>query len=90
MRAILFIPALALAACTHTSKVMDTGNGTYMISATAHNINGGMTRAKEAGYDDAQAFCGQSGKHAVLLDVQTDPAFVRNQKPNTDVHFRCE
>lgn len=91
MQKFLIITALiSLTACADTSEIMDTGNGTYMIAASAMNIRGGTVHAKQAAYDDAKDFCAKSGKSAVLTDVQTDPAFVENHHSSTDVHFRCE
>jgi hypothetical protein len=66
---------LLLAGCAETSEVMDTGNGTYMITASAMRIRGGAVKAKEMAYDQAKAFCGSRGKHAVVLGVDTDTTY---------------
>ena len=52
------------------SDVMDSGNGTYMISAHASAIRGGATGANSIAYEDAQKFCAQKGNglHAIVFD----------------------
>ena len=52
-----------------TSPVMDTDNGTYMISAHASPIRGGATGANSVALDDAQKFCSQKGMHAIVIDA---------------------
>jgi hypothetical protein len=67
---------LALAAvaccvgCATASEVMDTGGGTYMVSAHASPVRGGAAGANEVAYHAAQAFCVQQGKHAVVLGAE--------------------
>jgi hypothetical protein len=65
--------ALALAAivsaCAMTSNVMDTGNGTYMISAHAAPIRGGAAGANDVAYNAANDFCVKRGGHAVVLSA---------------------
>ena len=56
-----------LSACAMTSSVMDTGNGTYMISAHAAPIRGGAAGANQVAYDDANQFCAKRGGHAVVI-----------------------
>ncbi len=46
---------LVLSGCAMTSDVMDTGNGTYMISAHAAPIRGGAAGANQVAYKDATA-----------------------------------
>jgi hypothetical protein len=48
---------IALSGCAMTSGVMDTGNGTYMVSAHAAPIRGGAAGANGVAYNDANAFC---------------------------------
>jgi hypothetical protein len=62
--------AVALSACAMTSGVMDSGNGTYMISAHASAIRGGATGANSIAYEDAKNFCTQKGYnlHPVIVD----------------------
>jgi hypothetical protein len=54
-----------------TSDVMDTGDGTYLISAHAAPIRGGAAGANEVAYKDAQKFCAQKGAglHAVVINT---------------------
>ena len=54
-----------------TSDVMDTGNGTYMISAHAAPVRGGAAGANEVAYKDANAFCAGKGGHAVVLGADS-------------------
>jgi hypothetical protein len=55
-----------------TSDVMDTGNGTYMISGHAAPIRGGATGANQVAYQDAQKFCAQRGAgfHAIVIGAE--------------------
>jgi hypothetical protein len=59
----------SLTGCAMTSDVMDTGNGTYMISGHAAPIRGGAAGANEVAYRDAQKFCiGKNpASHAIVL-----------------------
>ena len=61
----------AISACAMTSDVMDTGNGTYMISARAAPIRGGTVGANNVAYQDANKFCAerQPGTHAIVVDA---------------------
>jgi transcription elongation factor len=58
-----------LLGCAMTSDVMDTGNGTYMISAHASPIRGGATGANDIAYQDANKYCAQNqaGTHAIVI-----------------------
>lgn len=58
---------LLLAGCAMASDVMDTGNGTYLISARASAMRGGAAGANQVAYKDAQAFCAGRGGHAVVI-----------------------
>lgn len=62
---------LALGGCATATDVMDTGNGTYMISAHAAPIRGGAAGANQVAYKDATAFCTQRGGHAIVLDANS-------------------
>lgn len=92
-----------LGGCAMTSDVMDTGNGTYMISAHAAPVRGGAAGANKVAYRAAQKFCGRTAAHAVVLEA--DSRDVRQGSiggsrglfvggvfaaGNTDLHFRCE
>ena len=47
---------------------MDTGNGTYMISASAAPARGGAAGANSVAYKAANKFCQRKdGMHAVVL-----------------------
>src|SRR4051812_507850 len=60
-----------LSGCAMASDVMDTGNGTYMISAHAAPIRGGAAGAAEVAYKDANKYCiaKGTGLHAIVLDA---------------------
>ena len=66
----LFVLTAILTGCATTSDVMDTGNGTYMITARAARIRGGTTGANSAAYADANKYCSErfSGTHAILIE----------------------
>lgn len=70
MRKIIILSmACVLGGCAMTSDVMDTGNGTYMISAHAAPVRGGAAGANRVAYADAQKFCGARGGHAVVIEA---------------------
>ena len=60
---------VALSGCAMTSDVMDTGNGTYMISAHASPIRGGATGANNIAYEDAQKFCAEKSPGRGLQEM---------------------
>lgn len=61
---------VSMSACAMTSQVMDTGNGTYMISAHAAPARGGAAGANDVAYREANKFCQQKdGAHAVVTDA---------------------
>jgi hypothetical protein len=49
---------------------MDTGNGTFMITARAAPVRGGTTGANNVAYAEANKYCAEkfSGTHAILID----------------------
>ena len=60
-----------LSGCAMTRDVMDTGNGTYMISAHAAPVRGGAAGANQVAYKDANKFCEAKGSHAIVLDANS-------------------
>jgi hypothetical protein len=62
-----FALILFVSGCAVASNVMDTGNGTYMISAHAAPIRGGAAGANDVAYGAANDFCAKRGGHAVVL-----------------------
>ncbi len=90
---------ISISGCAMTSDVMNTGNGTYMISAHAAPIRGGTEGANEVAYKDANAFCAKQGKHAVVLAANSRDTYQGSwgangggvfAAGNTDFHFRCD
>jgi hypothetical protein len=83
---------------------MDTGNGTYMISAHATPIRDGAAGANQVAYQDANAFCATHSAHEVVLtanmrDVYQGWSLGASRgfaagggiaAGNTDLHFKCE
>jgi hypothetical protein len=95
----LAIPALllaVLAGCAMSSDVMDTGNGTYMISAVAAPLRGGAAGANSVAYADANTFCASkvAGTHAIVIG-QSDRDVYQSSRGNTfaagnaALNFRC-
>ena len=91
-----------LSGCAMTSGVMDTGNGSYMISAQAAPIRGGAAGANQVAYQDANAFCARQGTHAVVITADARDVYQGSfgasgsfaaggvfAAGNTDLHFRC-
>jgi hypothetical protein len=94
---------LMLSGCAMTSDVMDTGHGTYMISAHAAPIRGGAVGANQVAYKDANSFCAQREAHAVVLTADARDVYQGSfgashnfaaggvfAAGNTDLHFTCE
>jgi hypothetical protein len=85
---------LCLTACQTTSGVMDTGNGTYMISASTDKLLGGAAAANKVAYENANMFCSKQGGHAVVLNVQSRDVLegsLDSVAPggSSDLRFRC-
>ena len=72
MRTSVLVALLGLTSCAMTSRVMDAGDGNYMISAHASAVRGGATGANTIAYDDAQKFCAEKGDglHAIVVNAQ--------------------
>lgn len=66
-RTFVLFAALSLGACAIATPVMDTGDGTYMVSARAAPAAGGATGAQTHAYKQAQAHCAASGQKAVVI-----------------------
>jgi hypothetical protein len=92
----------ALVACATTSDVMDTGDGTYMISAYAAPARGGAAGATQVAYTDAKAYCSKQGGHPVVLNAASRDVYQSSfgggsgsfgggtfAAGNADFHFRC-
>jgi hypothetical protein len=62
--------AVALTGCAMTSGIMEAQDGTYMISARAGQMRGGAAEANALAYEEAQKFCGTTGKRALLVSAQ--------------------
>lgn len=61
------ILALLLGGCATASPVMDTGDGTYLVSARAAPAAGGATGAQTHAYKQATAYCASMDKKPVVL-----------------------
>lgn len=92
-----------ISGCAMTSDVMDTGNGTYMVSAHAAPVRGGAAGANQVAYEAAQKFCAGKGAHAVVLAAGSRDVYQGSvggssgsfgggvfAAGNTDLRFRCE
>jgi hypothetical protein len=102
-RIFVLLSAWALTGCAMSSNVMDTGNGTYMVSAHAAPIRGGAAGANDVAYGAANNFCGQKGGHAVVIGTNTRDVYQGSfggsssgfgggvfAAGNADLHFRCD
>lgn len=70
-RSCLLLTLVALAAgCATSSGVMETANGTYIISARAAPARGGTAGANAYAYEEAQKYCAakQNNSRAVLVN----------------------
>ena len=61
------VAMVLLSGCAMTSGVMEAEGGTYLISAHAAPVRGGTAGANAVAYSDAQKFCADQGKHAVVV-----------------------
>lgn len=99
----LLICGALLGGCAVTSDVMDTGGGTYMISAHAAPVRGGAAGANKLAYARAAKFCSAQGAHPVVLATSARDVYQGSfggsagsfgggvfAAGNTDLHFRCE
>ena len=99
---IIFISVCSFG-CAMTTQVMDTGNGTYMISAYAAPARGGAAGANGVAYADANKFCLGQSKHAVVMAENSRDVYNGAMggsggyfsggvfaAGNVDLHFRCE
>jgi hypothetical protein len=95
--------AAILSGCAMSSNVMDTGNGTYMISAHAAPIRGGAAGANDVAYSAANSFCVEKGGHAVVIGDNARDVYQGSfggssrgfsggvfAAGNADLNFRCE
>jgi hypothetical protein len=83
MRAILVFSGLCMiaAGCSMSSDVMDTGGGTYVVSAQASPLRGG---SEQAAHEQAVKYCASHrGGHPVVLGVDHP---IGNR---VSMHFRC-
>lgn len=62
-------------ACAIASPVMDTGDGTYMVSATAAPAAGGATGAQTHAYKEAQKYCAAMDKKPVVVGANDRDVF---------------
>ncbi|MEQ5844349.1 MULTISPECIES: hypothetical protein [Paraburkholderia] len=99
----LLVGPIALTGCAMASDVMDTGNGTYMVSAHAAPIRGGAAGANQVAYDAARKYRSGKGGHAVVLEAGSRDVYQGSvggsngsfgggvfAAGNTDLRFRCE
>jgi hypothetical protein len=99
----LLAVAIILTGCAMVSDVMDTGNGTYMVSAHAAPIRGGAAGANQVAYEAAKKFCVGRDGHPVVLEAGARDVYQGSfggsngsfgggvfAAGNTDLHFRCE
>ena len=53
--------AALVSGCATATRVIDAGDGTYLISARAAPARGGATGAMTVAHEDARKFCAQQG-----------------------------
>lgn len=59
-----------LSGCASTSGVMEAAENTYIISAGAAPVRGGVEGAYSLAYEEAQRFCAQKDSRAVIIAQQ--------------------
>ena len=84
MRQFFVLGALGalLTACSMASGVMDTGNGTYLVTAQASPLRGG---SEQAANEQAQMHCAKLWGRPVVLAL--DPLPMSNK---VQLRFRCQ
>lgn len=98
----LLVVVYILGGCAMASDVMDTGNGTYMVSAHAAPVRGGAAGANQVAYEAAQKFCANKAEHPVVLSAGSRDVYQGSvggasgsfgggvfAAGNTDLQFRC-
>lgn len=65
-----FLLVLLVGACAQASPPMEVADGSYIINARAAPARGGTAGAYEKAHTDAQTFCAQQSKRAVLQSAQ--------------------
>lgn len=71
----ILVVAVAISGCAYRSAVMNTGDDTYQVSATASPIRGGSTGAREMALTSANEKCSAIGKKIDVSDVRSQWAF---------------
>ena len=69
MKLVFIISCAMLAGCATTSGVMEAEGGTYLISARAAPARGGTAGANALAYEEAQKFCKEKGRRAIVIDA---------------------
>lgn len=66
----LLILAVLLGGCAQVSPPMENADGSYLISGRAAPVRGGATGAYEVAFKDAQKFCAQGNRRAVIQNAE--------------------
>jgi hypothetical protein len=88
---------LVLSACTNTSDVYPSGNGTFMVTATADGYYTDLSDAMKAGMNKAKQHCG--GRSPTIVSVSESRSnwggasgglALAGQYQTPMITFRCE
>jgi hypothetical protein len=104
-KAIVMLAAALGTGCAPTTQVMDTGNGTFMISGRAPAMAGGTVGATRLAYDAANKYCAERspGTHAIVIgqnerDIHQSSVFAgsggafgsSSAAGTSSIRFRCD
>lgn len=85
--ATIAVAAVALAGCSNSSGVFQTGQDTYQVSTRATWELGGRAGAKRMALEEATRHCGTRGK--TLQVVNTSDAYGHFEGGTVDLVFAC-
>jgi hypothetical protein len=76
---------LSLAACS--SKVLQVGKDTYMVSASGAGFSTAGVRTSV--FEKAQKYCKKQGKEMVVVSLDVQPGRLGQNPPSADLTFRA-
>jgi hypothetical protein len=79
---------LLMAACSGTTKVIETDPGSYRVTSHAAVWRSSGSAQKTKAYEIASAYCKAKGKHVETLNSFESPRGL-TQKASGEVDFRC-
>jgi hypothetical protein len=77
--------------CASYSGVVETGQGSYLITQQAATGYPGLGNMKTDLIKEATSFCSKSNKQLKINDVkETQPPYILGNYPRVELSFSCE